>query len=148
MLSLQQLKDEVSKLFQSDYLQQELQRFRKELNDFEIYKKIQEPTLKHVQQLEKQYKVLSQKMAQKQVELDKEFNSTVKMLKKRRTEAEKHLKDLQKKALDQKNAMEKRIRQQMGALGLVKEGTTARKVKKKTQKKASTTAKKIKKKTS
>ncbi len=142
MFSLEQIKKEFYKFFQNDYLQAELQRLKNELMDLEAYKKIQEPTLKHMAQLEKQYKALSKKISVKQKELDKEFNSAVTMLKKRKIEAEGHIKELQKLALDQKNSIEKIVHKQIRSLvsGDKKSGS------KKKKKKAKTSEKKLKKK--
>jgi chromosome segregation ATPase len=131
VFSLDQLKKELNKLFQPDFLQAEINRLKKELTELEAFKKIKEPTQAHLNQLEKQYHSFSKKILKKQSELDKEFNSALRALRKRRNEAESHIKDLQKLALDQKKSIEKLIRKQMKALGLA---STSKK--KKTQKKA------------
>lgn len=151
MFSFDQIKKEFNKLFQNDYLQAEINRLKKELMDLEPYKKIQKPTQKHLNQLEKQYLGISKKITQKQNELDKEFNQAVGMIKKRKLEAESHIKDLQKLALNQKKSIEKLIRKQMKSLGLMpstkKKATKKKKAKKKTtKKKAKTTATKTTKK--
>ncbi len=136
MFSLDQIKKEFYKLFQNDYLQGEIQRLKKELMELEPYKKIQEPTLKHLAQLERQYKILSKKITVKQNELDKDFNGAVTMLKQRKIEAEGHIKDLQKLALDQKNSIEKMIIKQMRSLGLTSPAKKGKKKKKKAKAKA------------
>jgi DNA repair ATPase RecN len=118
MISFDQLKKEFNKLFQPDFLQGEINRLKKEIMELEAYKKIQEPTQQHLNQLERQYREFSKRITRKQKELDKEFNSAVKTLRKRKSEAETHIRDLQKLALSQKKSVEKLIREQMRAFGL------------------------------
>ena len=118
MFSIKNLKDEFNKLFQKDFFQSEINRLKKELMDLSAYKKIQTPTQKHLNQLERQYKGILKKVAAKQKELDKEFNTLVKSLRKRRQEAQSHIKDLQKLASNQKKSVEKLVRKQMKSLGL------------------------------
>ena len=140
MLSFDQIKKEFNKLFQKDYLQAEVNRLKKELSELDAFKKIQEPTQKHLNQLEKQYAVICKKILIKQKELDKEFNSAVGMIKKRRVEAESHIRDLQKLAQNQKKSVEKLVRKQMKAFGLA--GAAAKKKKKKKKAKTSPAQKK------
>lgn len=135
MINLDQLKKELSKLFQPDFLQSEINRLKNELMELDAYKKIQEPTQQHLNQLEKQYRLFSKKISTKQKELDREFNQAVSALKKRRNEAEGHIKDLQKLALNQKKSIEKLILEQMKAFGLPLTKKAGKTKKKKTTKK-------------
>jgi hypothetical protein len=132
MFSIGKIKKELSKFLHNDYFLNEMNRIKKELTELEAFKKIKEPTQKHLNQLEKQYTEISKKITQKQKELDKEFNNAVTLIKKRRTEAQVHIKDLQKMALEQKNTVEKLIKKQMISLGLAKpvKKTTLKKKKK------------------
>ncbi len=146
MFSFDQLKKEINKIFQPNFLQTEINRLKKEVMDLEAYKKIQKPTQQHLNQLERQYHSFTKKVAGKQKELDQAFNSAVKALRKRRDEAENHIKELQKMALDQKKSVEKLVRRQMKALGLTQ--SKKKKSKKKKNKNKKTTKKKSTKKKS
>ena len=147
MFSFKQIKKELNQLFNKKYLTSELARLKKEMMDLDAYKKIKEPTQKHLNQLEKQYRDLFSKITKKQFEVEKEFNKAALFLKKQKKEAEVHIRDLQKRAISQKKSVEKIIKEQVNFLGL---GSTTRRktaAKKKTTRKKTTRRKTTKKKT-
>ncbi len=140
MFSFSQIKKELNQLFKKGSVSSEISRLKKELTDFEVYRKIKEPTQKHLNQLETQYRNFSSRIARKQTEIDKEFKKAVNLVKKRKKEAENHVHNLRKMAIDKKKSVEKMIQDQIKAFGLnskkTKKKTTRKTTKKKTTRKA------------
>ena len=149
MFSFKEIKKELNQIFNKKYLTSEFARLKTELMALDAYKKIKEPTEKHLNQLEKQYRDLFSKITKKEFEIEKEFNKALTFLKKQKKEAEVHVRDLQQRAINQKKSVEKIIKEQMKLFGLSSKKTTRKKTaaKKKTTRKKTTKRKTTKKKT-
>ena len=130
MFYLSKIKKELNQIFKKSFVSSEIDRLKKELSEFEVYKKIKKPTQKHLQDLEKKYRNFSSKITKKQSKIDKDFKKALDFVKKGKISAETHIQSLQKTALEKKNSIEKIFKDQMEILGL--KGKTKAKARKKT----------------
>ena len=146
MISINSIRDEIQKFLKKDYIKSELKKLQSEIKTLELYKRLPEPTQKHLNQLETKFSSLSKKINQTQKQVDKEFNNALKVLQKRKEEATGRIVDFQKYALEQKDMIEGAI---LSRIEVMTGSSPSRRKKKKTTRKATKkkTTKKAKKKT-
>lgn len=113
MIFIEQIRGEFKKLLKKDFLKSELKKLKSDMQSMTLYKRLPEPTQKHLSQLEQHFDAVLKKINHTQNQIDKEFNNALGMLRTRRTEATGHIKDLRKMAINQKNTIEKTVRKKI-----------------------------------
>jgi len=116
MISISNLKEEIEKILDKEFLVSEYNKIKQEVKESDLFKKLPEPTQRHLSNLEDRFSKLGQKFTQKQEEVDKEFNAAVAHLEKRKEEAHARMTDFRKYAMEQKSFIEDIIRTKLEEL--------------------------------
>lgn len=142
MFSVDQVKKEIEKYLNRNYIKSELRRLQKEIESLKLFQRLPEPTQKHLAQLEKRFEALIDSLSKVQKQIDKEFSSALNGLNKRQKEATDSIMKLRKVALQQKDTIEKAVSSRIGMVAKAGEGLKRKAKGAKT--KASATKRKVK----